>query len=42
MQETYDQFNLLQVPESQNKININYDQTFYKRKVPKGIFPNPN
>jgi hypothetical protein len=40
MQETFDQFNLMQVKESDQ--SINFDLAKNNRKVPKGIFPLPN
>ena len=40
MQETYDQFNLLQVQEEDS--SVNFDLSKHKRKIPKGIFPPPS
>lgn len=40
MEETYDQFNLMQVKEEHN--TINFDPAKFKRRVPKGVFPHPN
>lgn len=40
MEDTYDQFNLLQLPDSQQKYF--FDRNFHQRKVPQGIFPFPH
>ena len=41
MQETYDQFNLLEI-ESRVPVKVNFDCADRYRAVPKGIFPHPD
>lgn len=38
MQETYDQFNLMEINPTHD-VSINYDQADRYRNVPKGIYP---
>jgi hypothetical protein len=40
MQQTYDQFNLMQIQEADS--SVNFDLSKQNRKVPQGIFPLPN
>lgn len=41
MEQTYDQFNMLQLPASKKDIKVFYDPVRHNRRVPYGIFPNP-
>ena len=42
MKETFDSFNLLDVPRKDNDYKYFYDRANNQRIVPQGIFPNPN
>ena len=43
MESVYDQFNLLQVPHyNRNQPKLFFDESDFKRRVPKGIFPLPS
>ena len=40
MEDVYDQFNLLQIPENnKNEPKFYFNQADFKRRIPKGIFP---
>ena len=39
MKESYDQFNLLELPQSKDQASIYFNENQFKRRVPKGIFP---
>ena len=42
MQKTYDQFNMLQLPQNKNEIKLYFNEATHKRRVPHGIFPHPH
>lgn len=42
LEQTYDQFNLLQMPFNKHEIKLFFDEANHNRRVPKGIFPHPN
>jgi len=39
MRESYDQFNLMELPQKKDTPTLYFDPNDYKRRVPKGIFP---
>lgn len=41
MEETYDQFNLLQLPRDKNQIQVYFDPARFNRMIPYGLFPLP-
>ena len=42
MTNTYDQFNMLQMPHNKKEIKYYFDEEQHKRRIPKGIFPHPD
>jgi hypothetical protein len=42
MEQTYDQFNLLQLPRDKNRISVYFDPVRFNRLIPYGIFPLPH
>lgn len=42
MEQTYDQFNLLQLPKDKQRISVYFDPVRFNRLIPYGIFPLPS
>jgi len=41
MEKTYDQFNMLQLPDAKTETKLYFDSRAHNRRIPKGIFPHP-
>ena len=42
MQDTFDNFNLLVIPNKKQEVKLFFDLDNFKRRIPQGVFPFPN